>query len=369
MKKTLLVTYFFPPQIGGIENYYLNLCANLPSDKIVVLTQENSNTDEFDNQQNYKIHRTNFFGGFLSPRWRHLKGKIKKIKEEEGIEQIIFGHFHPLNILGNYLDLPYYIFVHGTDVKQVRHSLWQRIIFKKVYNDCKKIVANSNYIASEVESIVKDKNKVIVIHPGINYQMFSQKSDQIESKRRELNFKSTDLIILSMGRLVKQKNFQTIIKLFPDLLIDFPNLKYIIAGDGPERDQLMKLVYNLGLKNNIKFVGRVDNNDHSKKVYYQLADLFVSVSSIAEGFGITYLEAQASGLPIVASRIGGSSEAVASNQTGILVDPNDLGQIKEAVHELLNNNNKRQEYAVAGQKRALDKFDWPQQVNKIKEIL
>lgn len=369
MKKTLLVTYFFPPQIGGIENYYLNLCASLPADKIVVLTQGDSDTDYFDNKQAYKIHRTNFFGGLLSPRWWHLKSKIEKIKAEEGIEQIIFGHFHPLNILGNYLGLPYYIFVHGTDVKQVRHSLWQRLIFKKVYQDCQKIIANSNYMASEVEAVVGNKDKVTVIYPGINHKAFFERSDEIEAKKKELNLRSNDLIILSMGRLVKQKNFQTIIKLLPDLLIDFPNLKYVVAGDGPERDNLMKLSYNLGLKNVIKFVGRVDNNDVSKKVCYQLADLFVSVSSVAEGFGITYLEAQASGLPVVASKMGGSGEAVENNQTGILVDPNDFGQIKEAIYELLRNEDKRKKYAATGQKRTREDFDWSGQVNKIKEIL
>lgn len=369
MKKTLLITYFFPPQIGGIENYYFNLGRSLPADKIVVLTQDNANAPQFDKNQPYKIYRTDFFGGLLPPRWWQLKSKINRIKKEEGIEQIVFGHFHPLNILGNYFGLPYFIFVHGTDIRQVKDSLWQKIIFKKVYKSCQKIIANSNYIAKEAGDITGRGDKISVIHPGINYSVFAESAHNLEDKKKELGLAENDLVMFSLGRLIEQKNFAVIIKLLPDLLVDFPNLKYIIAGDGSEQDKLLKLVDDLGLKKVVKFIGRIDNNNQSKRAYYQLADLFVSVSSIAEGFGISYLEAQASGLPVVASKIGGSFEAVLDHQTGLLVDPNDLGQIKEAIFELLNNKSKRISYGQVGKRRAQEEFDWIKQINKIKEIL
>lgn len=369
MKKTLLISYFFPPQIGGIENYYVNLCQRLTSHEIVVLTEYSQEADQFDKCQPYKIYRTNFFGGVTSPRWWPLRHEIKKIIKQEGIEQIIFGHFHPFNMLGVYFKLPYFVFVHGTDVKQAKYNLGQRIFFKLVYKYCHQIVANSLYIAQEVKAITKNSSKVTVIYPGINFKIFDQKIDNQLEKRGELNLSDNDLIILSIGRLVKQKNFHTIIKLMPDLLLDFPNLKYIIVGDGPEKNALMKLVYTLGLKNSVKFVGRIDNNDASKLTYYQMADLFVSVSAVAEGFGIAYLEAQASGLPVVASNIGGSCEAVVHNETGLLVDPHDLGQIKEAIVDLLNNKQKRHDFGQRAKKRVADKFNWSNQINKLKEIL
>ncbi|MEK7072240.1 MAG: glycosyltransferase family 4 protein [Patescibacteria group bacterium] len=369
MKKTLLITYFFPPQIGGMENYYLNLCQNLPADKIVVLTQKNSNANQFDQNQKYKIYRTDFFGGLISPHWWQLKGKINRIKKEEVIEQIIFGHFHPLNILGNYFGLPYFIFVHGTDVRQVKNNFWQKIIFKKVYKNCLKIIANSDYIAKEVQKITGSDEKISVIYPGINYSVFDKPADDLEDKKRELGLEKDDLVMLSLGRLIKQKNFATIIELLPAWLMDFPNLKYVIVGTGKEQENLIKLVDDLGLKKSVKFAGRIDNNDNSKKVYYQLADLFVSISSAPEGFGISYLEAQASGLPVVASKMGGSAEAIVDHQTGLLVDPHDLGQIKEAILELLSDKIKRNNYGQAGKTRLQEKFDWSKQINKIKEIL
>ncbi len=369
MKKTLLISYFFPPQIGGTENYYLNFCEKLDSDRIVVLTQSNIDDDKFDKLQPYKIYRAEFFGGLISPRWWQLRHEVKKLIDEEGIEQIIFGHFHPLNILGIYFKMPYFTFVHGTDVRQAQNNLWQNMMFKKVYKNCRQIIANSQYIANQVESITKDKSKISIVHPGINFDVFNQIVEDSEINRASLNLRANDLVILSMGRLVSQKNFQTIIKLMPDLLLDFPNLKYIIAGAGPERDNLKKLAYNLGLKDSVKFVGRIDNNDISKLAYYQMADLFVSVSSVAEGFGITYLEAQASGLPVIASKIGGSGEAVANNQTGLLVDPNDLGQIKEAIVNLLKEEDRRIKFSQQAKAMAHDKFDWSIQINKIKDII
>ena len=369
MKKTLLVTYFFLPEIGGIENYYLNLCGNLADTEIVVLTQNNPAAEKFDKNQKYKIYRTDFFAGQIPPRWWHLKSKIGKIIKEEGIEQVVFGHFHPLAILGNYFALPYFLFVHGTDVRQIKNSIWQKIIFKKVYANCRKIIANSEYLAKEIKGLIGDKNKVAIIYPGINHSIFSEVSDQLENKKKELGLENNALVMLSLGRLAKEKNFSTIIKLMPDLLKNFPDLRYVIAGDGQEKDSLLKLVDDLGLKNNVKFAGRISNDDQSKKVYYQLADLFISVSSTPEGFGISYLEAGASGLPVITSQFGGSAEAIIDKQTGILVDPDNLIQIKEAILELLSNKNERISYGQAGQKRARELFDWKNQVNKIKEIL
>lgn len=368
MKKTLLITYFFPPQIGGIENYYLNLCQNLPTDKIIVLTQKNNGDLKFDQNQKYKIYRVDFFSGFFPPSWWHLKNKISKIKKEEGIEQIIFGHFHPMALLSNYFLLPYFIFIHGTDIRQVKNSLWQKIALKNIYKSCKKIIANSSYVAKLASDLIGNDNKISIIYPAINFSDFSESSNELNNKRTELGLKDNDLLLLSVGRLIEQKNFQTIIKLLPDLLLDFPNLKYIIVGDGQMKDELATLADNLGVKDKIIFIGSIDNNE-SKKIYYQLSDLFISVSTTPEGFGITYLEAQASGLPVIASKVGGSAEALIDNKTGILVYPDNLGQIKEAIIELLSNETKRINFGQAGKDLVREKFNWSVQINKIKEIL
>ncbi|OGY44586.1 MAG: hypothetical protein A3B89_03990 [Candidatus Buchananbacteria bacterium RIFCSPHIGHO2_02_FULL_40_13] len=369
MKKTLLVTYFFPPAIGGIESYYLNLSANLPAADLVVLTQNNQTAEKFDSNQKYKIYRTDFFGGLMPPRWWPLKRQIGKIIKEEGIKQLVFGHFHPLAVLGNYFGLPYFLFVHGTDVKQIKNNLWQKIIFKKVYKNCQKIIANSKYLAQEINKIVGDKSKVEVVYPGVNYSVLQSQAELLLNKKQELVIKEDDLVMLSLGRLIKQKNFEAIIKSMPDLLKSFPNLKYVIAGDGPELGNLKDLTARLDLKSRVEFVGPVDNIDDNKKVYYQLADLFVSVSNIGEGFGISYLEAQASGLSVIASKFGGSAEAVIDRQTGILVEPDNLKQIKKAISELLNDKQKRKTYGQAGRRLVRDKFNWSNQVDKIKEIL
>ena len=375
MKKTLLVTYFFPPQIGGIENYYLNLCANLTATEIVVLTQNNHEAEKFDQDQKYKIYRTDFFGSFMPPRWWPLKRQIKKIIKEEGISQIVFGHFHPLTILGNYFAPPYFLFVHGTDVRQIKNNLpiyagwWQKIIFKKVYKNCENIIANSQYLAKEVEKVIGDKSKVTVIYPGVNYSLFQNPAELLDNKRQELGLAADDLVMLSLGRVIKQKNFEAIIKLMPDLLKSFPNLKYVIVGAGPELNKFQELIDNLSLKNNVKLAGPVLNNDESKKVYYQLADLFVSVSSVEEGFGISYLEAQASGLPVIASKLGGSAEAILDQKTGILVQSNNLSEIKQAIFDLLSNEKKRQEFGQAGRIMVKEKFNWENLIAKIKNIL
>ena len=135
MKKTLLITKFFPPAIGGIENYFSEVCQRLEPQETVVLTSPQNNAVEFDDNQKYKIYRAEFFSGRVQPRWRHLKRIIQQIIKDEGIEQIIFGHFHPLCLLGKKIGLPYFIFGHGTDVTQIKNSWWQKYALKKSYSN------------------------------------------------------------------------------------------------------------------------------------------------------------------------------------------------------------------------------------------
>ncbi len=367
--KKLLVTYFFPPQIGGIENYYLNLLSHFDQSEVSVLCQQQPGDKEFDLTQSYHIYRTEFFGGKLPPRWLKLQPEIKEIMATEKASNLIFGHFHPLNVIGSRLKAPYYVFGHGTDIRKIKDNFWQKFIFKRVYRDCQAIVTNSNYLAQEIAKLTGNTDKVKVVYPGVNWQQLNQPVDDFEAQRDALGIGSNDLVILSMGRLVKDKNYETIIRIMPALLNLLPNIKYIIAGDGPELENLKALADQADLENKVIFTGMIKNNDEAKAFYYQLAHVYVGVSAIAEGLGVSYLEASACRTPVVASKQGGSAEAVLDGETGILADPKDQEGIAKAIYRLLSDKDMWEKMATAGQERVKREFDWAIQAEKIKEIL
>lgn len=370
MKKTLLITNFFPPAIGGIENYYDNFCRLSDPEKIVVLTAYyHGPSQAFDDSQKYKIIRTNFFDGRVIPRWRPLRKKIKKIIKEQGIEQIIFGHFHPYCLLGRKFNLPFYVFGHGTDVRQIKNSWWQKLALKKVYYHryFRKFIANSRFIAEEVELAVKDKAKLEVVYPGIDYDALNQPIDDLAGKKKLLGLDDDDIVILSMGRVEPNKNYEAVIKLLPEMISQIPQLKYVIVGDGSDLSRLKDLAQNYGLRFNVIFTGAVANSPSAKAFYYQMAHLFVTVSSRPEGFGISYLEAQATKNPVIASKFGGCREAVKDGETGLLVDPAKPQEIKEAILKLASDQEVWEKMTKAGQAWSQE-FAWDKQMEKLNKI-
>ncbi len=369
MKKTLLITSFFPPRIGGIENYFHNLCSNLDADKIIVLTQEDQNTKEFDNKQKYSIYRTDFFDGKFPPRWRSLKKKVKKIIDEKGIEQIAFGNFHFYNLVGLKFGLPYICYGHGTDIASVGDKFGSKWAFKKVYGGCKHFIANSQYLAHKIEKLAEDNSKIKVIYCGVNVEALNSPVEDLIGKKKIIGISESDIVLLSVGRLVEIKNYAGIIKLMPLILQTIPNLKYVIVGGGPKYLELVDLATQLGVANNVKFVGAVPDETSSKAFYYQMAHIFIGVSKVPEGLGISYLEAQACRTPIIASNTGGATEAVINNKTGLLVNADNDNEIVDAIISLAKDSELWTRLADNGQNMIKQEFDLSVQIKKNIEIL
>lgn len=369
MKKTLLITNFFPPAIGGIENYYDNFCRRLEPSQIVVLTGYNSQGPAFDATAKYKIIWTDFFDGRFPPRWRTLKSKVRAIIKQEGIEQIIFGHFHPYCLLGRRFGLPYYIMAHGTDITQIKSNWWQKRALRRAYFSplCRRIIPNSEFLSGEIVRLINDQSKVEKVYPGLDFDGLNQPIGDFASKKQLLGLDDNDIIMLSIGRVEPEKNYEAVIKMIPELLSKIPQLKYVIVGDGSDLERLKALVQNFGLRYNVIFTGAVAGDSINKAFYYQLGHLFVTVSLKPEGFGISYLEAQATKNAVIASKFGGSIEAVKDGETGLLVNPFKPAEIKDAIYRLATDRELWSKMTAAGQAYAKD-FDWKIQMDKLNKI-
>ena len=148
-------------------------------------------------------------------------------------------------------------------------------------------------------------------------------------------------VILTMGRLASQeryKGFDEVIDVMPHLLKRFPNLKYLVVGDGPDRVRLEAKVAALGVSDNVIFTGYIPESE--KVAHYNLADAYV-MPSMGEGFGIVLIEAAACGVPVVGSQADGSREALLDGRLGRLVDPRQPHELIEAVTTILENRSSR----------------------------
>jgi phosphatidylinositol alpha-1,6-mannosyltransferase len=139
-------------------------------------------------------------------------------------------------------------------------------------------------------------------------------------------------------------------------------LKYVIVGDGPHRPALEALARHMGIESLVHFAGEVPDRELAR--WYAAADVFALCSEerrgerSVEGFGIVFLEASASGLPVVGTKAGGIPDAVADGETGLLVPPGDPDAVAHAIGRLLQDNELALRMGSAGRDRVLNQFNW-----------
>lgn len=279
---------------------------------------------------------------------RDIAKKIKELNLDIVHTQSEFSLGHFGKIISRKFDIP---FIH------TYHTMWEDYIHyimpikggRKIYS--KRLVRTySRNFARKAECIItpskktekylkykcKIKNKPIFIIPtGIDTKAFNKENftdEQRNSLKLKLNIKKDDKVILFLGRMGEEKSIDVILKSIAPLLEKSDNIKFLLVGDGPSKEPLEQLTKDLSLENKVIFTGKVPWNEVPK--YYNIADVFVN-ASLTETQGLTFLEAMAAGVPVIARYAPNLTEFIKTNQNGILIrNPNDFPKI---INSLLNN--------------------------------
>ncbi len=360
--KVLLVTLDFWPKVGGVANYYLNLCRQLDSQVSVLTTHNylNGGTAEQEAEFGFRVFRRKLLVSWLWPHWLLMGRHIWRITRQEKVEILWAGEILPTGtvvyFLSKVLKLPYIVSCHGKDVLQAAKKRRRKKIAQKILKHAKLVTANSYYTKRLVEAIGAESNKIKVVYPGIDARLKIQDSRVKDELVKKYNLEGKK-IILSVGRLVARKGFDKVIEAMPRVAVEVPEAVYLIAGEGPDEQKLKALA-----KQNKKvlFLGRI--NEQEKRALLKLCDVFIMparrLKDDVEGFGIVYLEAGLAGKPVIAGNVGGAQEAVIDEQTGLLVNPESADEIVQAVIKLLNNQELAEELGEAGRRRAVEEFSW-----------
>lgn len=197
-----------------------------------------------------------------------------------------------------------------------------------VAESAENIIVPSRYLKQIVANWGIDEKKIHVI-----YNTFS--ASQIKESKEALRsaFKLNGKVMVSVGRLVPWKGFSLLIELIPELIKTNPDIKLLIIGEGPGFYELQQLVSNLKLENSVKLLGKLAHDTVLK--YLKAADLFV-LNTGYEGFSHQLLEVMASGTPLITTAVGGNTELIENNVSGILVQYNDKEGIKNAIKKVLS---------------------------------
>lgn len=371
MKKTLLLTLEFPPFYGGVANYYYNIVKRLPVDKIVVLTSAKGQLKKL---ANFKIYYKKLITNLpIWPKWSLALVEIYLLVKKEKIEIIWAGQVLPLGTIclltKKLLKIPYFISLHGTDLLTAQKNNHKKKLLKIILDQAEFITANSQFTKNEILKLGIAETKIIIIYPCPNEMPVTNKNilNELINEYQLQNKK----LILSVGRLVQRKGQELVIKALPSVIKKFPEVKYLIIGQGPLKNHLLNLINQYQLENYVYILDNI--NTDLLPYFYQLTNLFIltpiTINNEVEGLGMVFQEAALFAKPIIGSFNGGIPEIIIDKQTGILVDPANLANISQAIIAILTNHYNAHNLGQAAKSYVLEKFQWSNEVEKLINLL
>tara|TARA_B100001093_G_scaffold252001_1_gene241278 strand:+ start:205 stop:1287 length:1083 start_codon:yes stop_codon:yes gene_type:complete len=357
----LIVTRAFPPELGGMQSLMWGLAKEMSKNFMIkVFADYQENHKEFDKKVNFSIERV---GGIKFLRKIRKAQLINEFLRENKIQGIVADHWKSLELIKT--DKKKYCLIHGKEINHSKgSSLNKRLL--KVLNNVEKVIANSQYTKNLAIEIGVNKNKVIVINPGVDpVKELNKKS--LEKVESLLKMKTPRLITVS--RFDKRKNHEKVIMALRNLKQIYPDIVYICIGYGDEEENLKKLVEELNLGSQVMFFK--DISDDLKNSLIAKSDIFVMPSIIhktsVEGFGIAYIEAAQYGLASLGGKDGGASDAIDHNKTGLICDGNNLDDIYSSLNSMVENK-KYYEFGKNAKVFA-SKFQWEKILENYKKIL
>ncbi len=216
--------------------------------------------------------------------------------------------------------------------------------FRRVWDRPAVWLAVSEAALSFLRRHIRPEAKARVVPNGVDVEPFRHAAPADLPPGRRMLF---------VGRLEPRKGFEVAVQAFGLLAPEFPELRLIVAGDGPERGAVSRLPPDVGQR--VTMAGSVPHSHLPP--YHAASEVFVAPSSGRESFGIVLVEAMASGVPVVASNIAGYREVVRDGVDGLLVPPNDPDSLAQAVRKVLSDGALAQRLQAAGQARA-ERFRW-----------
>lgn len=364
MARPLLVTNDFLPDVGGIQQYVSQIAARLPNVGVFAPAHE----DPADGDLAYPVWRGPHRYLWPTPR---VSQALKAAIAAHRATVIVFMAPAPLTPLGPALDLPWAACTHGADLVLPARIPGVRRIFGRVLGRADRLYAVSSYTATALQQLVgPDGPQIALLRNGVDLKAFHPGVDPAGIRMRHgLNAAPT---IVTVGRLVPRKGQDMLIRALPAIRAAVPDSRLLLVGTGRDRRRLERLVRRHEVEG-VVFAGRVPWEE--LPAYHRAGTVFAHPNRSRwagleqEGFGVVFLEAQACGVPVVAGRSGGSPEALADGQTGVLTDGNDHQAVAAALIDLLADEARRTAMGATARAWVEESWSWDTIVDGFAEDL
>lgn len=259
-------------------------------------------------------------------------------------------------------------------VVETIHHVWikpadRRKAAKQLPRRADLLVAISSSVKKVMSEAGLNLSKVRILQNGINTKEFAHRDKKIKAElRKSLGIGETDPVLVWVSRVSREKNIEAFINWFPRILADFPNVRFVVVGDngsGDRRylDQIIEKIKRLGLSKHIICVG----GQPDVKKYLEIGQIF-TITSLARD--LTVMEAMASGLPVVVSKLKYhyEPELVVGGETGLLFDWGDWQKWADHIKYLLSKPDAAKKFGEAGKERVNSIFSIEGYVDKLEKL-
>ncbi|MEU1504199.1 glycosyltransferase family 4 protein [Kitasatospora sp. NPDC005748] len=377
MHKTLIVTNDFPPRPGGIQAFVHNMAVRQPAGSIVVYAstwRDGAEVARFDAEQPFPVIRDRTKVMVPTPR---VTRRAAEILRAEKCDSVWFGAAAPLGLMapalrragagGRLLGM-----THGHEAAWAQLPVARQLL-RRIGAGTDTLTYLGEYTRSRIADAVGPEAaaRMVQLPPGVDEQTFHPDSGGAELRRR-LGLADRPVVVC-VSRLVPRKGQDTLIEAMPQILAEVPDAVLLIVGDGPYRADLEKLADARGVRHAVRFTGAVPWSE--LPAHYGAGDVFAMPCRTrrggldVEGLGIVYLEASATGLPVVAGDSGGAPDAVLEGETGYVVPGGSPAAAAERIVRLLNDEDLRRRLGEAGRRWVDRSWRWDLLAGRLTSLL
>ncbi|GAQ54166.1 glycosyltransferase family 4 protein [Streptomyces acidiscabies] len=380
MHKTLIVTNDFPPRPGGIQAFLHNMALRLDPADLVVYASTWKRTREgieataaFDAEQPFTVVRDRTT--MLLPTPGATRRAVSLLREH-GCTSVWFGAAAPLGLMAPALRRAgarrLVATTHGHEAGWAQLPV-ARGLLRRIGDATDTVTYLGEYTRSRIAGVLSAEaaSRMVQLPPGVDEKTFHPGSGGMEVRAR---LGLTDRpVVVCVSRLVPRKGQDTLIRAMPRILKAEPDAVLLIVGGGPYEGDLRKLAAETGVGDSVRFTGSVPWEE--LPAHYGAGDVFAMPCRTrrggldVEGLGIVYLEASATGLPVVAGDSGGAPDAVLDGETGWVVRGESVEETAERIVVLLGDGELRKRMGERGRKWVEEKWRWDLLADSLKALL
>ena len=372
---TLVITNDFPPRDGGIQTFVFELVNRFDPTTVTVLASDYDGAHEFDSTLNFRVVRADTRTLLPTKTTRNL---ARQIVVETGSTRVVYGAAAPLGLLSKHLRA-----VGVTRIVGITHGHeagWAitpitRQLLKVIGDGADVLTYLGEYTRGKIGTALSSSSVKAMrqLAPAVDSEVFHPRNRATAEAFREVHGLSQSKVIVCVSRLMERKGQDTLIKALPQILVEVPDAHLVIVGGGSYEPKLRALVNSVGVDASVTFTGKVPYED--LPAWYAIGDVFAmpcrtrNAGWDVEGLGIVFLEASATGLPVIAGDSGGAPDAVQHGTTGFVVDGTNVDELATTIMQVLTDAELAAQLGANGREWVLREWTWERSVTRLQKLL